>query len=175
MTVIHNFFSATMRGFRDNEVLLPTGYDVIVSPLPGVAVRARFHEGFWKIDYDFLVAFHRNFLTAMHGFRDKEVLLQALRQGALHALFHDGFWKSGHDFLIVIHSKVLSGMHDFRDNEVILPTWYDVIMTSPLGGVLHRFCWWNRKERRQFHYQVSLTYFAYLLPFRSYSTFYFGW
>jgi len=28
-----------MHGFRDNEVLLPTGYDVIVSPPPGAAAR----------------------------------------------------------------------------------------------------------------------------------------
>jgi len=36
MKVIHsNFFLSAMPGFRDNNVLLPTGHDVIVSPPPG--------------------------------------------------------------------------------------------------------------------------------------------
>jgi len=35
------------------------------------------HDGFWKSDHDFLIAFHSNFLCGMHGFRDNEVLLQA--------------------------------------------------------------------------------------------------
>jgi len=50
-------------GFRDYEVLLPTGYDAI------------FHDGFWKSDHDFLMAFHSNFISGMQGFRDSEVLL----------------------------------------------------------------------------------------------------
>jgi len=33
------------------------------------------HNGFWKSDHDFLTAFHSNFLSGMHGFRDNEVLL----------------------------------------------------------------------------------------------------
>jgi len=66
-------------------------------------------------------------------------------------------------------------MHLFRDNEVLLPTEYDVIAISPLGGVLHRFCWRNLKERPQFHNHGLLTHFAYLLPFRSYSKCSFGW
>jgi len=39
MIVIHSKFSATVHDFRDNEVLLPTGHDVIVSPPPGSAAR----------------------------------------------------------------------------------------------------------------------------------------
>jgi len=58
-------------------------------------------------------------------------------------------------------------MRGFRDNEVLLPTGNDVIVISPLGGVLHRFCWRNLKERSRFYNHGSLTYFAYLLPFRS--------
>jgi len=34
-----------MHGLQDNEVLLPTGYDVIVSPPPGGA-SGNFYEGF---------------------------------------------------------------------------------------------------------------------------------
>jgi len=36
--------------FRDDKVLLPTGYDVIVITPPG-ALRAIFLDGFWKSDY----------------------------------------------------------------------------------------------------------------------------
>jgi len=37
--------SHLMYGLRDNEVLLPTGYEVIVTPPPGGAAQI-FHEGF---------------------------------------------------------------------------------------------------------------------------------
>jgi len=45
MIVIHSNFLYAMHGFRDNEVLLQTGYDVIVRPPPG-ALQAIFHDGF---------------------------------------------------------------------------------------------------------------------------------
>jgi len=199
-----------MHGFRDNKVSLQAGYDVIViSPLG--ALPANFHVAFWKSDHDFLIVFHTNFSSRMHGFRHNEVLLQARYDitvispsgGALPANFHDGFWKSDHCFLIVFHSnflyvmhgfrdnevllqagydvivisplggasgdfswrilkdrpwlpdsvlyQLLSRMHGSRDNEVLLPTGNDVIVISPLGGVSHRFCWRNLKERPQFH------------------------
>jgi len=38
---------------------------------------ALFHDGFWKSDHDFLIVIHNNFLFAMNGFWDNEVLLQA--------------------------------------------------------------------------------------------------
>ena len=60
-----------MHGFRDNEVLRSTGYDVIViSPL-GDTLGAFFY-GFSKSNHDSLLAFHSNFSSAMHGFRDNE-------------------------------------------------------------------------------------------------------
>jgi len=34
-------------------------------------------DGFWQSDHDFLTAFYNNILSAMHGFRDNGVLLQA--------------------------------------------------------------------------------------------------
>jgi len=64
-----------MHGFRDNEVLLQAGYDVTVIFPPG-ALPANFHDGFWKSDHDFLIAFYTNFLSRMHGFRDNQVSLQ---------------------------------------------------------------------------------------------------
>jgi len=90
--------------------------------LPQGALHAILQNGFWKSDHDFLIAFHSNFLSVMHGFQDNEVYCQpdmtsssVLRQGALHAHFHDGFWKSDHDFLIAFHSNFLPGMHGFWD------------------------------------------------------------
>jgi len=57
LKVIHSNFLSGMHGFRDNGVLLQAGYDVIViSPLGGVS--GDFHDGFWKSDHDFLIAFH---------------------------------------------------------------------------------------------------------------------
>jgi len=41
------------------------------------ALYAILHDRFWKSDHDFLIAFHSNFSSGMHGFRDNEVLLPA--------------------------------------------------------------------------------------------------
>jgi len=85
----HRNFLSRMHGFRDYEVLFKVGYDVIAISPPGGA-SCHLYDGFRKIDHDFLSAFHSNFLSGMHGFRDNEVLLQA------------GY---NHEFLIVFHSK----------------------------------------------------------------------
>jgi len=169
-----------MHGFRDYEVLLQGGYDVIViSPLGGAP--GDFSWRILKELHDFLIAFYSNFLSGMHGFRDNEVLLQTRYDviplqggydvivisplGSAPEIFHDGFWENDHDCLIAFHNKFLFVMHCFRDNEVLLQGGYDVIVISPLGGVSRRFCWRNLKERPQFHNHGSLTHFAYLLPF----------
>jgi len=55
-------------------VLWQGGYDVIVISLLGIA-SANFHHGLWQSDHYFLIAFHSNFLSGMHGFRDNDVLL----------------------------------------------------------------------------------------------------
>jgi len=69
-------FSSVKHGFRENEVFLQAGYDVIViSPLGSAS--ANFHDGFWKSNHDFLIVFHTNFSSRMHGFQDNEVSLQA--------------------------------------------------------------------------------------------------
>jgi len=144
------------------------------------ALQAIFHDELWKSDDDFLIVFHRNFylrcmVSEMIRFYCKPDMTSSwfIRLGALQMIIHDRFWKSEHDFLIVFHTNFLSRMHGIRDNEVLLPTENDVIVISPLGGVSHRFFWRNLKERPRFHNHGSLTYFAYLLPFRSYSTYYF--
>jgi len=126
LIVIYSNFLSTMHGVRDKDVLSPTGHDVIVSPSYSQgALHAIFHEGFWKSYHDFLIVFHSDFLSGMHGFRDNEVLLQAGYDvivisplAGVSGDFHDGFWKSDHDSLIAFHSNVLSGMRGFRDNEL---------------------------------------------------------
>jgi len=93
---------------------------------------ALFNDGSWQSEHDLLLAFHSNFLSGMHGFRDNEVILQAgydviviSPPGGASGFFHDGFPKSNYDFLIVIHSNFLSAMHGFQDSEALLPH-YDV-------------------------------------------------
>jgi len=39
LIAFHGNILSGMHAFRDNEVLLPTGYDVVVSPPPGGAAR----------------------------------------------------------------------------------------------------------------------------------------
>jgi len=70
------------------------------------ALARMLYNGLWKSDNDLLKAFHSNFLSGMHGFRDDEVLLSTgydvmsvIRQWAMQALFHAVFWKSDHDLL----------------------------------------------------------------------------
>jgi len=75
MTFNKNFVSR-IHGLRDNEVMLQAGYDVIVI-FPLVGASGEFHDGISKSDHDFLIEFHNNLLSVMHGFRDNEVLLQA--------------------------------------------------------------------------------------------------
>jgi len=118
------------------------------------ALRAIFLDGFWKSNHNFLIVIYSNFLSAMHNFRDNEVLLQAgyeslwfFRQGSLHAILHDKCWKSDHYFLIAFHSNCWSTMHGFRDNEVLLQAGYDVIVSPPLGGAVRTFSWRILKER----------------------------
>jgi len=62
MIVIHSKFLSTMLGFQDNDVLLPIGHE-----LHRAASHAIFHDGFRKIDRDFLIAFQSNILSGMHG------------------------------------------------------------------------------------------------------------
>jgi len=62
----HSNFLVTMHGFRDNEVLFQSVYDVIViSPLG--ALQAIFHDGFWKSDHDFLLVVNGNFCPNSNG------------------------------------------------------------------------------------------------------------
>jgi len=123
---------------------------------PGGA-SGNFHDGFWKCDYDFLIAFYSNFLSGMHGFRYNKVLLPAgydviviSQPGGASATFYDGFWMSDHYFLIVINSNFLSAMHGVRDNVILLQAGEDVIVISTPGGASRDFAWRILKVRLWF-------------------------
>ena len=68
------FYSVKHR-FRGNDVFLPTGnYVMMLYPLGG-ALRS-FNDGFWKVDYGFLVEFHGHFRSIIHRFRENMVFLR---------------------------------------------------------------------------------------------------
>jgi len=142
--MIQSNILANTHCFRVNEVVLQIGYDVIVSPQPGMLYEIFMTD--CESEHDFLIVNLSDILSAMHGFRENEVFckpnmksswflrqwsLHAMtslwfsRQEALQAVFHDGFWKSEHDLLIAYLGNFLSGVHSFRDNEVLLPSGYD--------------------------------------------------
>jgi len=105
-------------------------------------------------DQDFMIVIHTNFITAIHGFHDNEVLLPIVYEvivspppGGAARTFKNGFWKSDHDLLIVFYSKFLSGMYGFRVNEVLLPSGYDVIVSPLPGGAARTSSWRILKER----------------------------
>jgi len=91
---------ATMHGFRDNKVVLPTGHDVIVISQPGGALHAIFHEVFWKSDHDFMTVVHSTFYLRwmvyeiLRFFPTGYDVIVSLPPGVLYAIFHDRFWKS---------------------------------------------------------------------------------
>ena len=70
-----------------------------------------------------------------------------------------------------LHSKFSSIMHRFRDNDVFLQTGNDVMVIPPLGGAVRSFRWRILKGWPQVYIHALLTYFAYLQPLKSYSTF----
>jgi len=87
-----------MRGFRDNEVFLPTENDVIViSPLG--ALPAIFHDVFLKRDHDFVIVFHGNFylgsmasvITRFNCKADNYDVIVISPLGGAFDNFYDGF------------------------------------------------------------------------------------
>jgi len=130
-----------MRGFRDNEVLLQAGYDVIVIS-PQRALHAIFQDRFWRSDRDFPIAFYSNFFVTMHGFRDNEVLLQTGYDvmvisplGGDSGDFDGGFWKSDYDFLLVVNGNFCPNSNGLEVNRHFLYAW-DFPTGSKILGVL---------------------------------------
>jgi len=119
LIMFHGNFLSAMHGFRDNEVLLPNGYDVIFSPPPGGAART-FQHGFWKSDHDFLIAFHSNFFFAwfprLSGFISSRMWRHRdfSARGCCTQFFDYRFWKGDPDFILVLHCNYRSIVHRFR-------------------------------------------------------------
>jgi len=67
LIVIHSNFVSGMQGFRDNEVLLPTGYDVIVI-YPLGAFHMGLVDGIWKSDPSFIIMVHRHISRISYHF-----------------------------------------------------------------------------------------------------------
>jgi len=74
LIVFYNNFLSVMHGFRENEVILQTRNDVIMTSPQGGA-SGDFSWRILKDDHDLLLVFHINFSSGMHGFRDNEVSL----------------------------------------------------------------------------------------------------
>jgi len=149
LRVFPSNFLFGMHGFRDTEVLLQDGYDVIVISPPGGASRY-LRWRILKSDHDFLIAFHSNFLSVMHGFRDNEVLLQA-----------------GYDVTIIylpgVASRMLKkpsspfGSHRFsstpRSSSRLLicfsekPTLFDSASASSCSSAMFFQCRWSSSPR----------------------------
>jgi len=103
MIVIHSCFIVATRGIRNNKVVLPPGH-TSSSVLRQGALHALFHDGFWKSDHDFLIAFHNNLSAVMHGFKYNGVLLQIGYDVIVTPpLCVDGIWKSDSSFIIMVH------------------------------------------------------------------------
>jgi len=87
------------------------------------ALKTLFHEGFWKSDHNFLIAFHSKFylrcmISKITRFYCKPNMTSSwfLRQGALHAILDYRFWKGDPDFILVLYCNYTSIVHRFRFN-----------------------------------------------------------
>jgi len=67
MKVIHCNFLSVKHGFQDNEVFCKSDMTSKCFGRQG-ALHAIFHDGFCKGDHNFLIVFHSNFFSGMHGF-----------------------------------------------------------------------------------------------------------
>ena len=94
-----------------------------------------------------------------------------LRLGAPCSVLNDEIWKGSYEFQLVFYSNFTSILHRFRDNDVFLQTGDDVMVIPPLGGAVRSFRRRILKGWPQVYLHAQLTYFAYLQPLKSYSTF----
>jgi hypothetical protein len=93
--------------------------------------------------------------------------------GARQVMSEGGIWKGDLNCISVFNCNYTSIMHSFRYKQVCLLTGNDVMALSPLGSATGDLCLRVLKGRPRFNINVSLTFCVYLVPFRSYSNFYF--
>ena len=89
----------------------------------------------------------------------------------LFIVFNNGIWMSLNGVPLVFNSNFTSIMHRFRDIDVFMQTGNDVIVIPPLGGATRSFQRRILKDWPQVHGHAPLTFFVYLQPLKSYSTF----
>ena len=94
-----------------------------------------------------------------------------IRQGTLCTVLNNGIWKGNIGIPLVFYCNSTSIMHRFRDNDVFFQTGNDVIVIYPLGGAVRSYWWRILKGWPKVYNHAPLTYFAYLQPLKSYSTF----
>jgi len=109
-----------------------------------VLSQGRFRRFFWKNEHDFLIVIHGNFLSAMHGFQDDEVVLPSGydRGRRMHFFITDSERATITFWLCLFSYRVC-----FRDNMVVLPTGYHVIVSPQSGGDACTFSLRSLKER----------------------------
>jgi len=66
-----------MHGFRDNEVLLQAGYDVIMISPPGYAARNFLIADSERATPIFILVLHCNYTSVVHRFRFNELFMFA--------------------------------------------------------------------------------------------------
>ena len=94
-----------------------------------------------------------------------------LRKGALYTVLDDEIRKNEDGFLLAFYSNFTSIIHRFRDNDVFLQTGNDVMVIFLLWGAVYHFQWRILRGWSQVYIHAFATYFAYLQPPMSYSTF----
>ena len=137
-----NCFSI-MHHLRDNNVILLTGYHVMVlCPLGGI-VRSflwRILKGWlwfpscvpWKC-FVYYTLFPRWWgFPANRKWRHEYISARELC-----AVLKDVIWKGTYGYLLVSNCNFHSIVHHFRDNEVFLQTENDAINMSALGGAVY--------------------------------------
>jgi len=108
LIAFHSNVLSGMHGFWDNEVLLPTGYDVIVIYPPGGALgnfsSRILKERPWLPDsvpyYFFYLGCMVSKITRFYCKPDMTSWF--LRQEALYAILYNGFWKRDPSFIIMV-------------------------------------------------------------------------
>jgi len=118
-----------MHGFRDNEVLLQAGYDVIVISPPADC-------RFWKGDPDFILVLHYNYMSVVHSFRFNELFMFAGNDviaisslGELHVISDYGFRNGDPDFIFMFNWHFLCILNRLEVIQLFLFGW-----DFPTGG-----------------------------------------
>jgi len=129
--------------FRDNEVYLQTGNDVMVLYPLGARCTV-FNDGFWKGDYGFVIKVYRTFSSIIHCFRDNvrnlqtgnDVMMIPLLRGVI--IFNDLFWKGFPKFIIMFYIYILAIFNRLRVSRLFHFGW-DFPTADEICGVFREY------------------------------------